>query len=688
MKFKYLSTGLMALALLAMPMAGLTIGAVPAVAQDAGIPADVAALLGDTRPLSSLSLEDLRNRLKTIRTYLKNSAISKDTEKQLRQMAKATQDEIKSRRNNNQAADAGSSGAASAVAPGQQDSSSQQTASNDAVPADVAALLADIRAPSVLTDQELRQRLRAANGFLKNRKLPADTLKQLREMANAARSELQSRQKGSQTTDNSSGGAASSVAPDQQSDNQAGSATTPTTPLPAAATAFLADTRDAASLSADELKKRIRLGSALLNNPQIKGDAQNQIRLRVRADRAALEQMTASGNQSGGTTGGAAANTAPSQNSATNSATPTVDPAAETKAKAILADQTPAASLPNAKLRDRLNAIRTLLAANNLSQTTENALRQKLLADRTVLRSRINQQAGTGGGGAATAPGTSGAGTAGGATTGGSTSTGGGTVNNINIKIVLADRRPSDSLRDDELRTRIDVYRDAVLDPRYSQSDRDIWRAQMSRDRLIMRQRLIAARQTRANALRGETFNIQLGMQFQPGRHVPRDVFAAEVDDQQLEDVLAAPPLMPVKRRYTLNEIENSPDLRDAMPHIEVDTIHFGFGESFVREEEIDNLDRIAEIMERILSRHPHEVFIIEGHTDAVGSDQSNLELSRLRAEAVKQALVTYYVIPPENLVTVGYGERYLKIPTLDPEPENRRVSIARATPLLGEIGQ
>ncbi|MBI3674912.1 MAG: OmpA family protein, partial [Rhizobiales bacterium] len=82
------------------------------------------------------------------------------------------------------------------------------------------------------------------------------------------------------------------------------------------------------------------------------------------------------------------------------------------------------------------------------------------------------------------------------------------------------------------------------------------------------------------------------------------------------------------------------------------------------------------------------EVFIIEGHTDAVGSDESNLRLSRLRAEAVKQALTTYYVIPPDNLATVGYGERYLKIPTREPEAENRRVSVVRATPLVGELGQ
>ena len=140
-----------------------------------------------------------------------------------------------------------------------------------------------------------------------------------------------------------------------------------------------------------------------------------------------------------------------------------------------------------------------------------------------------------------------------------------------------------------------------------------------------------------------------------------------------------------VERRYTVDEIERSSTARDSVARIEIDTVHFGFGEGFLREEEIDKLDRIARVLERILARNPDEVFLLEGHTDAVGSAGSNLQLSRQRAQAVKEALTTYYVIPAENLRTAGLGERYLKIPTLDAEAENRRVSLARITSLLGQ---
>jgi outer membrane protein OmpA-like peptidoglycan-associated protein len=47
-----------------------------------------------------------------------------------------------------------------------------------------------------------------------------------------------------------------------------------------------------------------------------------------------------------------------------------------------------------------------------------------------------------------------------------------------------------------------------------------------------------------------------------------------------------------------------------------------------------------------------------------VGSDISNLQLSDLRAATVARILTDFYGVPPENLATQGYGERYLKIRT------------------------
>jgi outer membrane protein OmpA-like peptidoglycan-associated protein len=90
--------------------------------------------------------------------------------------------------------------------------------------------------------------------------------------------------------------------------------------------------------------------------------------------------------------------------------------------------------------------------------------------------------------------------------------------------------------------------------------------------------------------------------------------------------------------------------------------------------------------MLRLLDENPAETFLIEGHTDAVGSDISNLALSDARAASAADALTRVYGIPPENLVTQGYGERYLKVSTEGSSRENRRVAIRRITPLVAPV--
>jgi outer membrane protein OmpA-like peptidoglycan-associated protein len=81
-------------------------------------------------------------------------------------------------------------------------------------------------------------------------------------------------------------------------------------------------------------------------------------------------------------------------------------------------------------------------------------------------------------------------------------------------------------------------------------------------------------------------------------------------------------------------------------------------------------------------------VFLIEGHTDAVGADDDNLSLSDRRAETVALVLTEQFQVPPENLTSQGYGEQQLKVPTEGPERQNRRVTMRRITPLLGSAPQ
>jgi len=150
-----------------------------------------------------------------------------------------------------------------------------------------------------------------------------------------------------------------------------------------------------------------------------------------------------------------------------------------------------------------------------------------------------------------------------------------------------------------------------------------------------------------------------------------------------LYETLEAPPLVAIERPYSLDEVRYNVALRDRMRRVDIDSITFESGSWEVTPEQQPKLQAVAEAMQRVLQRNPDEVFMIEGHTDAVGNDVDNLSLSDRRAESVAVILTEVYQIPPENLVTQGYGEQHLKVPTEGPSPENRRVTTRRVTPLL-----
>jgi outer membrane protein OmpA-like peptidoglycan-associated protein len=66
---------------------------------------------------------------------------------------------------------------------------------------------------------------------------------------------------------------------------------------------------------------------------------------------------------------------------------------------------------------------------------------------------------------------------------------------------------------------------------------------------------------------------------------------------------------------------------------------------------------------------------VINGHTDAVGSVDYNQRLSELRAEAVRQYLITQHGIAPSRLAAKGYGKSQLLLPSDPTNGVNRRVS-------------
>jgi outer membrane protein OmpA-like peptidoglycan-associated protein len=185
---------------------------------------------------------------------------------------------------------------------------------------------------------------------------------------------------------------------------------------------------------------------------------------------------------------------------------------------------------------------------------------------------------------------------------------------------------------------------------------------------------------------RPERFSDEIVVLPPPPLPMPREryiVDAEQADERLLYETITAPPIAAIPRRYTLDEVRYSPDLRARMRSVDIDTITFESGSWVVGQGQAQRLERIAASIRQALQTAPNEVFLIEGHTDAVGADIDNLSLSDRRAQSVAEIMTRDFGVPPENLTTQGYGEQYPKVATQEAARENRRVTLRRITPLL-----
>lgn len=425
----------------------------------------------------------------------------------------------------------------------------------------------------------------------------------------------------------------------------------------------LQDDRASANLNVAELRQRIADTEDILKGNGLRRALKRSLNDRVKADRAALERKLA--NRQNRNNDRQADRTENRQERRAERQENRNDRRADNQqARQLLEDQRPASQLGLPELRERVQRTRDALQAENMGKNLNKRLLARLSEDRDELRSRVAQREGRSTDRQARDQ----------------------VLDNRNARNeLLSDQRPSRRLDDRQLDRRIEQTSTLLESGRIRPAVRANLQQMLRNDRAEKRERLLQARDDRRRKLRRQArrprdFGIELG---QSGIRFNLDIVAAEEDNETIQQQLLAPPRREIRRQYTLNEFRQRPELRDVMPGIELDTIRFGSNEAFIREEEISNLDAIGEIIEEVVYSQPGEVFLIEGHTDAVGSDGYNYALSEERALAVKEALLDYFNIPAESLVAIGYGERYLRLPTPFAEQENRRVSVRRITPLL-----
>jgi outer membrane protein OmpA-like peptidoglycan-associated protein len=106
--------------------------------------------------------------------------------------------------------------------------------------------------------------------------------------------------------------------------------------------------------------------------------------------------------------------------------------------------------------------------------------------------------------------------------------------------------------------------------------------------------------------------------------------------------------------RQNLASVEDASVRRDAQTLAVTfkSDLLFDFDSAAVKPGGFDELQRVAEV----LNAYPQTTIQIAGHTDSSGSEQYNQILSERRAEAVKNILVNYQVVP-QRISTIGFGE-------------------------------
>lgn len=88
--------------------------------------------------------------------------------------------------------------------------------------------------------------------------------------------------------------------------------------------------------------------------------------------------------------------------------------------------------------------------------------------------------------------------------------------------------------------------------------------------------------------------------------------------------------------------------------------VNFAFNDATVRQQDYTSLSRFAHVVQKY---YPSSKLTIEGFADPAGSNSYNLALSKKRADAVRDYLVSQGGLTTNQLETIGYGESRLVTP-------------------------
>ncbi|WP_338831028.1 OmpA family protein [Bradyrhizobium sp. 27S5] len=126
-------------------------------------------------------------------------------------------------------------------------------------------------------------------------------------------------------------------------------------------------------------------------------------------------------------------------------------------------------------------------------------------------------------------------------------------------------------------------------------------------------------------------------------------------------------------RSLSLGERQEIADIAATKPKIDLE-IHFDYNSAEIAKGSTQAVQELGKALSDASMKG--STFVVAGHTDAIGGEAYNQDLSERRADTIKKYLVERYGLNGSDLVTVGYGKTRPKDPNAPMDPTNRRVQV------------
>ena len=126
-------------------------------------------------------------------------------------------------------------------------------------------------------------------------------------------------------------------------------------------------------------------------------------------------------------------------------------------------------------------------------------------------------------------------------------------------------------------------------------------------------------------------------------------------------------------RSLSLDEREEIASIASTKPNIDLE-INFDYNSAEISKASLPAAQELGKALSNPSLKG--STFVVAGHTDGIGGEAYNQDLSERRADTIKSFLVQKYGLSSADLVTVGYGKTKLKDAQNPADPLNRRVQV------------